>query len=138
MQADFKLTGFDELHKALGKFTERTERQLSMTALRAGGRVVIKNAAQNAPVDEGLLQDKNSWMSKAGRYRPGEDITLIVGTKGGRKFGWYAHLVEFGTAHSRARPFFRPAFDEHAAEIIEAVGASLTRGIPRAVERGRR
>jgi len=138
MLTEGKLEGFDDLHKALGKFSERTERQLVVTALRAGARVIIKHGAENAPVDEGLLSDRKSWMSKAGRYRPGEDITLIVGTKGGRKFGWYAHLVEFGTATARARPFFRPAFDEHQHEIVEAIGVSMSKGIPRAIAKGRR
>ena len=103
MDVTGSLGGFDELDNALGKFEARTERKLALSALRAGGRTLIKFAKQNVPVDDGVL--KKSFMTKAGRYRPGEDITLLVGTKGGKKFGWYAHLVEFGTANSKAMPF---------------------------------
>ena len=128
------LAGFDDLDKALGNFEARTERKLSLTALRAGGRVIIKHAKQNVPIDDGVL--KKSFMTKAGRFRPGEDITLIVGTKGGKKFGWYAHFVEFGTANAKATPFFRPAFDEHPREIVEAIGGNLAKGIIKATAAG--
>jgi len=137
MEIDANLRGFDALEKALGKFSERTERQVAVTGLRAGGRAVIKYATQNAPVDDGLLADRKSWMSKAGRYHPGHDIGIKVGTKGGKKFAWYAHLVEFGTAKAKAHPFFRPAFDEHPTDIISAVAAAMSRSIVRAVKQSK-
>jgi len=130
------LHGFDDLEKSLGKFSERLERQLALGALRAGGRVIIKFAKQNVPIDDGVL--KKSFMTKAGRFSPGREILLQVGTKGGKKFAWYAHMVEFGTATTKAQPFFRPAFDEHPHEIVEAIGMKLAADIPKAILAGKK
>ena len=119
---DMNLTGLDDVHKALGKFGMRTERNLVIKGLRAGGSVINRYARKNAPVGS-KSKLKKSFMTKAGRFRPGREVVLQVGTKAGKKFAFYAHLVEFGTAHSRPRPFFRPAFDEHGPEILEAIAA---------------
>ena len=131
MDITANLSGFADLEKALNSFSERTERQLVINSLRAGGRVIINHGADNAPVDDGLLSNRKSWMQKAGRYRPGQAIALKVATKGGKAGPWYAHLVEFGTSTTKAQPFFRPAFDEHPTDIIAAVAKAMARGIVR-------
>jgi HK97 gp10 family phage protein len=35
--------------------------------------------------------------------------------------GYYAHMVEFGTSHSRARPFMRPGFAEGAPVTMRRI-----------------
>ena len=79
---------FESLDKALSQFEERTERQAVLGALRAGGRVVIRYAKENAPEGQSHTLEK-SFMSKAGRFRPGlfaridlgisqrDDVTMI-------------------------------------------------------------
>ena len=37
----------------------------------------------------------------------------------GGKRGSFAHLVEYGTAHSSPRAFMRPAFDANTSNVIE-------------------
>src|SRR3990172_8567370 len=39
----------------------------------------------------------------------------------------YAPALEFGTARMAARPFMRPAVDEHEGEVISAVRATILR-----------
>ncbi len=131
---DMSLSGVDELNKALGTFGMRTERNLVIKGLRAGGKVVILHATRNAPSGrEGKLRSKKSYMTKAGRFRPGREVVLHVGTRKGKNMPFYAHLVEFGTAHSKPEPFMRPALDEHAPEIIDAIAARLTLEIPKEI-----
>ena len=42
-----------------------------------------------------------------------------------RHDGFYAHMVEFGTRHSRARPFMRPALDAKGQAAVNAVQETL-------------
>jgi HK97 gp10 family phage protein len=46
----------------------------------------------------------------------------------------YWHLVEFGTRHSRAQPFIRPAFDSNVRTVLEIERAELAKGIDRALK----
>ena len=133
------LTGLDEVHKALGKFGMRTERNLVIKGLRAGAKSVIFHATRNAPSGrKGKLKNKKSYMTKAGRFRPGREVVLRVGTRKGKGMPFYAHLVEFGTAHSKPEPFLRPALDENGPRIIEKIAAKLTLEIPKEVLKAKR
>ena len=137
METVAKIEGFDELTKALDNFSIQTERRIVHQALRGGARVIIKYAKENVPEGHsGRL--KKSFMTKAGKSQRGKGHTLLVGTRRGKTFGFYAHMVEFGTATARARPFFRPAFDEHPTEILEAIAAHMTKAIPAAIKKGQK
>jgi HK97 gp10 family phage protein len=50
----------------------------------------------------------------------------------------YWHLVEFGTAHSPAHPFIRPAFDRNAKGLVEKFTRIMREGIERATKKARR
>lgn len=45
---------------------------------------------------------------------------------------WYWRFLEFGTRKMSARPFMRPAFDNHQASVLSAIVASLQRAVNRA------
>jgi HK97 gp10 family phage protein len=47
----------------------------------------------------------------------------------------YSHLVEYGTAHSAAKPFIRPAIDESQGEVITAMAAGLDKHLTRVAAR---
>lgn len=59
------------------------------------------------------------------RYRK-KDASGVFG-KGGRYDAYYAHMVEYGTMHSRERPFVRPA--------VAAVGAKVKKRMLDLLER---
>lgn len=62
-----------------------------------------------------------------------------VGTGGGDlRPRSYWHLVEFGTAHSPAHPFIRPAFDRNAAQLVEDFKRIVAAGLERVTKRARR
>jgi len=54
------------------------------------------------------------------------------------KKAFFAHFLEFGTRHSRAFPFMKPALDDTEDEIVEIVGVPpvLAGGGGRAFSRG--
>jgi histone H3/H4 len=47
----------------------------------------------------------------------------------------HGHLVEFGTVHSAAKPFLRPAVDESAQAAIDKLAENLWKGIAREAEK---
>lgn len=54
-----------------------------------------------------------------------------------RDFGdlYYWRFVEFGTARAAAKPFLRPAFDNHKSWILDAMRTRLEKGIDRQVRK---
>ena len=129
MSVTVKLTGLDELDRAVKKLPQRLQRRVLNTALRASGRVIQKRAKSLAPVKSGVL--RRSIVVRTGKARKGSATVFVTTTKGkGEKNdAWYAHLVEFGTKLVRARPFLRPAFDETQKEQLDAIGQTLAAGI---------
>lgn len=51
---------------------------------------------------------------------------------------WRWHFTEFGTSHSSASPFLRPAFDKHKEDVVAECRDILTKAIDRAVKRAGR
>lgn len=43
--------------------------------------------------------------------------------------GYYAHFVEYGTSHSAAKPYMRPAFDEQKPNVLERMRQVLSRRV---------
>lgn len=48
---------------------------------------------------------------------------------GRRVDGWYAHFVEFGTKHSRKRPFVQPAWEGSKAAVMSKIRLELKKQI---------
>lgn len=47
---------------------------------------------------------------------------------------WRWHFTEFGTSHSKASPFLRPAFDKHKDAVVAECKNVLSKAIDRAVK----
>ena len=62
-------------------------------------------------------------------YLEGGNLAIDIGFEKGTR-AWYAHFPEFGTVHSAARPFMRPAFDRRRKDS-EASFASAINGVVR-------
>ena len=52
-------------------------------------------------------------------YLEGGSLAIDIGFEKGTK-AWYAHFPEFGTSHSAAKPFMRPAFDRKRGKAKDA------------------
>lgn len=134
--AKFTLSGVAELDKALRSLGPRVATNVSARALRAMAKPIVQTARILVPVDTGIL--KKSITTKLGRVSGGQR-TMAIGFKKGPPGGasWRAHFVEFGTAHSPAQPFMRPALDEQAHMAFAELGRVLGEGIElEAVKRG--
>ncbi len=127
MPMTVRILGAREMDSLLAELGPRVAKRVAGNAMRAGARVIRREARRRVRVRTGAL--KRSIVVRAGR-EPG---TAVVGFL--RPTSRRAHLVEFGTRHSPARPFMRPAIDETANEVIEKIGERMFAGIEREAEK---
>jgi HK97 gp10 family phage protein len=85
-------------------------------ALLAGAFTLQKYSMENTPVKTGFL--RNSHESR----QTGDGAEVRVNAN-------YAFYVEFGTSRMGAKPFIRPAMDEHMQEIVNAVAEQVEKDI---------
>lgn len=142
-----KLIGAKEIEALLKQMPERIAKKVTVGALRAGAGVIARqaraNVRANPSIDSGLLA-RNITSRARKRSKKGAAVVSVgiarkaaqVVRKGRTKAtkaspSRYAHLVEFGTEHSRAEPFLRPALDEKGSEAIARIGEAMGKGIAR-------
>ncbi len=147
MPKPFRLVGAEAIEDLLKQLPPNVARNVTNQSLRAGAGV-IANAARaniraNGSIDSGLLLKR---IAVETQRRPNQgQAEVIVGVKGGTAIvvrkgktkpmratpRRYAHLVEFGTEHSAAEPFMRPAVDgsgsKALAKVVEAAASGLAR-----------
>ena len=123
-----------DLVKKMKMFPDRVQKNIVVGAVRAGAKAISDEAKQRVPVDSGALK-KSIGVTK----RRSKDKSIVWFSvsprKGGKNDGWYGHLVEFGTAHSVAHPFVRPAYEKEGDHTIEAVRAYMRKRIDKEIAR---
>ncbi len=96
---DFELAGFDQVNKLFKTLPAKLEKRVLMGALRAAGRVIIKDARTRIPDRSGRLS--KALGTKTASKRQGATLQVGVIDRGKGADAFYAHLVEFGTkAHT--------------------------------------
>ncbi len=124
--SDFKIIGAKELDKALKQIGPKFEKRIAKGAIRAGARVISKQAKENAPKKSGALRKSIQIVAR----RSGDAVVSIV-TRSGAKFikmgrgTAYAHIIEFGSKDRAATPFLRPALDSKAKDAIKAISTYI-------------
>lgn len=121
--SDFKIIGGKALDKALKQLGPKFEKRIAKGAIRAGARVIAKQAKANAPKESGALKRSIQVVT---RKTKGADVAVVTrhkkkDIKQGKGTA-YAHIIEFGSKYIPARPFLRPALDSKAKEAVKAVG----------------
>lgn len=114
----FEIKGAAELNRVLRTIGPRSARSGGMKALRAAAKPIIAEAKRLVPVRTGDL--KRSITTNPKRSRAERELTLLIGFR--PPVSRRAHLTEFGTVHSKAQPFIRPALDSQAQAAIDAMG----------------
>lgn len=105
--------GSSELRRNLNRLAGSERRQAQVDGLDAGARIVETRAKVYCPVDTGFL--RNSILV--------DEVTPMLAVIAPHTE--YAEHVEFGTSRMAAQPYMRPALDQHEAEIIGAVEATV-------------
>ncbi len=128
----FRIDGALEMERLLKQLGPRAAAVAADRALRAAAKPIVNRAKALVPVDTGELRD--SITAALQPRRGGKEARVIhVGFK--TPTSRRAHLVEYGTAHSSAQQFMRPALDEKAGEALAEMGRALGDGITREAER---
>ena len=120
------LTGGPALDAALKELGGKVAGRLGTNAVRAGARVIAKNAKARAPVGATGELKKSIRMFDEPANRGGTTRTAYAGTR-----LFYGYFVEYGVAHAPAQPFLRPAADEASGEAMDKLKENLAAGIER-------
>lgn len=134
----FQLEGAGQLDRALSQLPKSLSRGVLRRSLTKAAEPVRDAAQQNVPVRTGELRDS---LAVATRLTPSQrrlqtragGVVVYVGASWPQ--GAHAHLVEFGTAHSAAQPFLRPAWDQHGAKVLPAFGEEVWQQLDRTAKR---
>jgi HK97 gp10 family phage protein len=136
-----KVKGIKECEEALNEFTNATARNVLKRVLFKAVEPVEKAAESRAPVAQGQLRSDiaiSTQLTKSQRKENKKQSAVEVYVGVGGKRGPFAHLPEFGTAHSAPHPFMRPAIDANTGRVIEIFRQELNVEIEKAKERARR
>jgi HK97 gp10 family phage protein len=120
----FKILGGQNLEKRLRELGPTVAGNVGRRAMYNSARVVMKAMRAFVPVKTGDLKRSITSQSVRGY---GSLMVRVIGFKSPGRY--YAHLVEFGTIRSAAKPFIRPALDASAENAILEMGKSIFRGI---------
>ncbi|MBB5715851.1 HK97 gp10 family phage protein [Sphingomonas aerophila] len=90
-----------------------------------------KDGTQNS-ADYGRLHENIKTRKVKSRKR--QTIAFVVTT--GSAF--WGRFSEFGTEHEGAKPWFRPALDRVAGEVVDALSQELKKAIDRAARKARK
>jgi len=145
-----KLHGMEGVRASLRKLPSELMKAAEKQVLRDGAKPVLRAAKARVPVgkdeDKGLL--KKSLGITVKKLRNGVTTSRIGPRSGfkGKSLGFkiskrgktkgqlterfanpvnYAHLVEYGTSHSAAQPFIRPAIESSKGEVVDAMAKGL-------------
>ena len=114
-----KMDGLADLQKQLAKFANNE--QVTNTALEKSGEYLREKIQGMTRVRTGALKES---------IVKGEVINgkIQIGpSQQGPAFR--AHFVEFGTSHSAAQPFMRPAFEVSKSKIEQIMAEEIRKGL---------
>jgi HK97 gp10 family phage protein len=142
MSAGNMTSGFEEFARALDAMETRIATQIAKTAAREGAKIIADRVAAAAPV--GVLPD---GASQGKKRIPHAKLSTHVKVKIGQAKGsdrtkvkyivhtgdaYHALMVEHGTIHMPARPWFHNALAASGDAALETIAATLRAGIDRA------
>ena len=159
--SSFTLAGGEMLSKLLKDFPPKIRETVLDGAVGAGATVIKKEAQKNLK-QNGSIKSGNLYRSLKTQKVKGTHGVYRIFTQGRfapkNQRGPHAHLVEFGTAPRRlkephyvqikgnwvwveytgsmpAKPFFRPAIDEHKPETLKAMAFRLAKRMEKEAEK---
>lgn len=151
--SDFGLniTGMKDLQRAIAQLAPELQNRAYKSVITEGGRVIQREAKSRVARKSGLLRKSinvKGMVFKSGtahaiigikRSVRGKPKTVIGRNGKSRKVtptpANYAHLVEYGTAHSAAAPFMRPAVDATKNTVFAGMVKGLDKALSRAVRK---
>lgn len=129
-----EIKGLKEVIKTFGKVPDGVKRRALRQGLAAGGEVYRIGAIQNAmgiddPNTKAAIWKNIRNVYGVKRSRISRNVVQMVTVRNTKRGGdtFYWRFVEFGTSHSRAKPFMRPAFESLSGLAIRETAEEMTR-----------
>ena len=137
---EVKISGLDQLQKALQQEQPKKAKSILRSALTAAGKIVRDAMVRNAPKDSGLLSENigvktsvrgneisgAAFIGPRGRaFYPAREKSL--GKKGRSRMPvvTIARFLEFGTSEMTARPFMTQSFEQEKSHALEKIIAII-------------
>lgn len=135
--ARVQISGFKEMHDALGELKKSTERALLKRVATKALQPFVERARMLAPVDTGYLRDSilvGTKLTRDAKRRakkdPAQGVRVFAGTAARNGVP-----REFGTAKIPAHPFMRPAWAATKDIVLNNVERELRAGIEKTAAR---
>jgi HK97 gp10 family phage protein len=126
MKITAKIEGFAEIARLLRELGPQLAAKVGDRAVRRAAKPLVDEMKRLVPVDTGAL--RRSLAAAANRRNKRQSRRGVrIGAR--RPESRIAHLVEFGTSHSAAKPFMRPALDSQGNVVIMALREELAKGL---------
>jgi len=142
MAVSVRITGAEELIAKLNRMGVEVPQKLATDAAKAGGETFVKFARDNVWANftqrSGALSDSlKVVVTRAGYVRAGSyglvynkihEYGGIITPKRARTLSWIGDdgVMRFAKmVYIPARPYIRPAFDEHKSDIIESMSSVI-------------
>jgi HK97 gp10 family phage protein len=143
MKVQVRFEGGLELSKALATLSEAVSRKVQVEALTAGGTIMQRIAAAQAPrsqdgpphLADHIVVGAVSARKLEARGRASETV-VEVGLERKPTDVFYGVFQEYGTVRHAAQPFMRPAFDQGAQRSLDVIRAWLWHAIRKRVPGG--
>lgn len=138
MSITVDIRGLGALAEDFARLSRGQSRKVLRQATMAGARVGRDAVRDLAPVDEGVTRRAVVAASKK-RNDPGTHTAGVrvrdIRREDGSSPSYTWRFSELGTSKEPARPWIRPAWDSHEAEITDAVRERLASAIDEALGR---
>lgn len=135
MEIKTRIRGLRELDAVLRKLGPEIASKVGDQAARAGAKVVVDDARQRVPVRSGALREsivvvggRQAQRLKTTATQEANRVAVVTFKKPHSR---RAHLTEFGTRHSAAKPFLRPALDGNQNAVLQKMADAMRRGVLR-------
>lgn len=129
-QGKIELEGIDQLMDKLRSKMEAGANRVENRGLRAGGEVIANSMKQkvnrSSKYGAGYVHMQDDIRVSGVRRSDGKKFVLVGP---GKKTGWRAHFLEYGTKKMAARPFAYPAFHERKGEAAAIIAAEFRKGL---------
>jgi HK97 gp10 family phage protein len=137
-KVEFKIEGADAIMRKMRQLPKNMQRAGARRAARKAMAVVRDAARATARQFDDPSTPVQIWkqitIAESGRQsRRVGGVVMRVGVRGGARRSkdkvppWYWRLVEFGTQHTRAQPFMRPALASNVGKVTDTLVRELNK-----------
>ncbi|MGF6356763.1 HK97 gp10 family phage protein [Paenibacillus sp. 4624] len=125
--AKIELQGVEQMLSAIRQKLGEGAKSLENSTLRAGGEIFAAGQREKVAVSNIDHLHIRDDIKVSGVRADDGDKYVAVGP--GKKTGWRAHFLEFGTSKMPAQPFIYPSFHEQKSKVAQFIAAELRKAL---------